>query len=997
MISDRAWSRRSARSLLLLLLVTPAHRLPRDQALDVLWPDAPVQSADGSLRKAVHALRRTLQPDLGNGRASAYLDVGAETVALRAGIELWTDIDAFEAELAAARVLPPEQRRPHLRRALDLYQGDLLSGDPYLEWANATRQRLREARRRAVLELAELDRAAGDPGATIPYLERLLETDRTDEGVLRAAMRAMALSGQPDEAIRWYQRGVDALRMELDEEPEEETRALADHIGAMAPPPAVVLPAPIAIRRQARIPAPPNTLIGRSREVERLQDLLLDRAVRLVTVTGTGGVGKTRLAQEAARQVSDDFADGVCFVALATVRDPAMVLPAIARALGIAEGSAHDPAELIETALQEADLLLVLDNFEQVLDAAPSISALLEGCARLTVLATSREPLRLRAEHAWPLSPLSVPDASGFSAPHIVERFEAVELFIRRARAVDPGFVLTRENATAVAGICRRLDGLPLAIELAAAQVRTLPPDQVLAGLSDRFALLTGGYRDLPARQQSLHDAIDWSYHLLTPSRRSLFRALGVFAGGFTADAASAVLQAETSWVAEDEPAASIVNEGLAALVGANLLRTEEDDAGIRYVMLESIREFALGELVTAGEGAIARATHAAWFVARAEAAAPELHGPDQRQWLDLLETDLDNIRAALDWALDQPGAGIALRLASAVRYFWLARGYLVEGRDWIERALARDEHADMSLRAHAMFAAGELSYFLHDFSRARTLAEEGLRICRSIGDTLGAADALLGLGHMARNSGDLSGAATFLEEGIALARSLPDDRSLSLLQEALAGVIADRGDLIAAESLYNEVLDRHRRAGDERLEAALLDGLGNLAWQRGDTDLATDLFQNALVITRRLGDTFASATVLVQFGALVEERGDPLRAVEIFRECLTVAWEYRLDALAAKSLGALASLAARTGDPAQAARLLGATESFCRARGTALPDSLEDAMGAAQSALGAAALASARARGAALTPDETLAEALGNARPYLRIVDPAAPEEKVV
>lgn len=809
-VPDHAWPRRSARVLLLLLLVIPAHRLPRDQVLDHLWPDAPPRSADGSLRKAVHALRRRLQPDLRDGRASAYLEVGAETLALRAGLNLWIDIDAFAAELATARGRSPEQRAPHLRAALTLYDGDLLAGDPYLDWANAPRQRLRDERRRAVLELAVLDHAAGDPGATIPLLERLLEVDRTDEGVLRAAMRTMAEAGHPDEAIRWYRRGIDALRDGLDLEPEDETRELADRIGAMATAPPVPLPATIAIWRNARVPAAPNALVGRSREVERVQDLLLDRDVRLVTVTGTGGVGKTRLAQEAARQVLDDFADGVCFVALATVRDPAMVVPAIARALGIPESTTHAAAALVEATLREADLLLILDNLEQVLDVAPSIAALLEGCARLTILATSREPLRLRAEHEVPLPPLSVPESPKFSAPHIVERFEAVELFIRRARAVDPGFALTRDNAGKVAGICRKLDGLPLAIELAAAQARTLSPDQLLAGLADRFALLADGYRDLPPRQRSLHDAISWSYHLLTPSRRALFRHLAVFPGGFTVVAAMAVMRGIPSDDRFRQQVMSRVEDGIAALVDANLLN-REDAAGIRYAMLESIREFALGELTAAGEGAPARAAHAGWFVAVAEEAAPELHGPDQQLWLDRLELDFDNIRAALTWSLDGPNAETALRLATAMRHFWLARGYLVEGRVWLERALASDESSDLSTRARAMFAAGELSFFLGNHSRATTLAADGLRICRSLGDARGAADALLGLGQMARLTGDLSGAVAFLEEGIDLARSVADERSLSLHQEALGTVIAERGDHNGAEELYAEVLARHR------------------------------------------------------------------------------------------------------------------------------------------------------------------------------------------
>jgi len=328
-VPDRAWPRRSARTLLLLLLVTSSRRLPRDQVLDLLWPDAPSRSADGALRKAVHALRRILQPDLRDGRASAYLDVGSETIALRAGIDLWLDVDAFEAELATARTLPHEQRRPHLREALSHYGDDLLSGEPYADWANAPRERLRDRRRRAVLELADLDLTAGDPGATISPLVQVLEADRTDEAVLRAAMRAMASAGRRDDAIRWYQRGIDALRDDLDVEPEDETRDLADQIGTMAPAAAAPLPVTIAIGPRAHVPAAPNALVGRVREIEHVQDLLVDRTVRLVTVTGTGGVGKTRLAQEAARQIADDFADGVCFVALATVSDPVLVPPTI--------------------------------------------------------------------------------------------------------------------------------------------------------------------------------------------------------------------------------------------------------------------------------------------------------------------------------------------------------------------------------------------------------------------------------------------------------------------------------------------------------------------------------------------------------------------------------------------------------------------------------------------------------------------------------------------
>lgn len=482
-IPDRAWSRRAARSLLLLLLITPGHRLPRDRVLDLLWPDAVPDSAEGALRKAVHLLRRVLQPGLRSGRDSAYLDVSAETIGLRSGIDLWLDAAAFESALATVTTASAGTRRSDLREALHLYAGDLLDDEPYADWADAPRQRLQGLHRRAVLDLD-----AGEPAATVPALERILETDGTDEGVLRALMRALAEAGRGDDALRRYRHAVATLQVELDAEPESESRALADEIRTLTtaiPPP---LRQPIAIRPHAVIPASPNLLVGRQRDVERVQDLLLTRDVRLVTVTGAGGVGKTRVAQEAARQLAEDVADGVCQVVLTAIRDPSRVLPEIARALGLAEDDRHTPGDILRAALQGREVLLVLDNVEQVIEAATDIADLLDGCDRLKVLATSREPLRIRAEHEVLLSGLAVPPASSVRNRRLT-RYGAIELFLRRAHAVQPTFVLTDDNVSAIVAICTRLDGLPLAIELAAAQTRAFSPDQVLAGLDDRFAV----------------------------------------------------------------------------------------------------------------------------------------------------------------------------------------------------------------------------------------------------------------------------------------------------------------------------------------------------------------------------------------------------------------------------------------------------------------------------------------------------------------------------
>jgi DNA-binding SARP family transcriptional activator len=544
-IPGEAWSRRSARSLLLLLLVTPDHRLTRDQVIERLWPDIPLQSADQALRKAVHLLRRVLEPRLKSGRNSAYLSVGVDNIALRCDL-VRVDRDTFETLLLRGESASLPERRTLLRQALSLYQGDLLRDEPYAEWAESPRRYLRHLRRRAVLDLAALDADAGEPVQSLSVLQQLFQEDETGEVVLRALMRGLADTGMSDDAIHWYRSGVSGLRGELGVEPESETEELIDRVRAMVAVASPPLPGDMRIRPHARVPVPPTPITGRVREIDRLQDLLLDEDVRLVTLTGPGGVGKTRLAQEVARRLSEDFSDGVCFVALAAVRDVPLVLPTIAHALGVGESGQFSIVETIAVALQEREMLLVLDNTEQILDAAPESAVLLERCDRLTILATSREPLRLRAEHEVPVSPLALPDITHPDGYHAIARYEAVELFARRAVAVGPDFTLDDENAGAIATLCGRLDGLPLAIELAAAQVRTMSPERLLAGMGDRFALLASGYRDLPSRQQSLRGTIAWSYDLLPSSRRALFRKVSVFAGGFTCDAVEQVIGCTT-------------------------------------------------------------------------------------------------------------------------------------------------------------------------------------------------------------------------------------------------------------------------------------------------------------------------------------------------------------------------------------------------------------------------------------------------------------------
>ena len=976
-IPERAWSRRTARSLYLLLLMTPGHRLPRDRVLDLLWPEATPESADQALRKAVHLLRRVLEPGLKTGRDSAYLIVSGELVSLQPGIDIWVDALAFESSLSRTRTAQLPQRRTNLRQALALYTGDLLQDEPYAAWAHPARERFRHLYQQAVLELATLDLDAGEPAASVPLLERVLEANQTDQAILRALMRALAVAGRSDEAIRHFHRTSAALREDLDAEPDAETLNLFEEIASRAAAAPPVLPPITEIRPPVSVPAPPTPIIGRVREIEYLQDLLLDRDTRLVTVTGPGGVGKTRLAQEVAPQIRDDFEDGVCFVALATVRDHSRVLSAIAHALGLVESDRYTAEDIVLAALREREVLLVLDNMEQVLDAAPQIALLLEQCRQLTFLVTSREPLRIRAEQEMPLSPLSVPDVGHGGSPRILARYEAVELFLHRARAVQMGFSLTGENAATIASLCNRLDGLPLAIELAAAQVRNLSPEDLLAGLTDRFTLLASAYRDLPPRQQSLHDAIAWSYDLLPASRRSVFRALAVFAGGFTADDAEDVIQRM------DGTHRTSVTDTVASLVTGSLLRQTGNASTVRYSMLESIREYGLMELTASGDVARARTAHAAWCLALAERFAPRTTASPQPEELDRVEAELENIRAALAWSLEQPGAELAMRLAGTLRYFWLMRGYLVEGRNWLERALSQSEPADPAVRARAILATGELSFFLEDYSRAKSYAEEGLAICRMLGDRQGAADALLGLGHIAREAGDMTGATRFLEEGLTLARSIGNEVLDAMTMEALGYVSFDQGDLETAETRFDGVLRHYRHTGDTWGEAALLTARAKILAQRGNSQQARDMMQDALDISLRRNHPLGSSEMLFSLGSMLIADRDIDQAAGVFRKGLILSWENRLDVLAASFLVALA---ANEEDDERAAALFGATDAFCRAVGIAMPDLSNKVTWQAKITAGLARSASdyapAWAIGQSLSPDQAVALALGKDHP---------------
>ena len=614
--------------------------------------------------------------------------------------------------------------------------------------------------------------------------------------------------------------------------------------------------------RSHNLPAQLTPLIGRTTEVAAVCDRLRRDDMRLLTLTGSGGMGKTRLALQAAAELLDDFADGVYFVELATISDASLVAPTIAKTLGMKETSDQTLVEGLKAYLRLKHMLLVLDNFEQILEAAPLVMELLVAAPKLKVLVTSRMLLRLYGEHEFVVPPFAVPDPAHLPALERMIEYDAIRLFIERAQAVKADFTITKTNAPAIAEICARLDGLPLAIELAAARSKLMAPDALLARLSNRLQVLTGGARTQPARQQTLRNTIDWSYQMLDAPGQLLFARLEVFVGGCTLEAAEAVC------VVDGDQQQNVL-DGLAALLDHNLLRRTETASGeTRFVMQETIREYARDRLVACAEATIIRQQHAHFFLNWAERAALEAQGAHQTVWLDRLEQEHDNLRAALAWFDAQEAAQTGLWLVGTLLEFWSVRGYFGEGRVWLERFLAQAPEPTMA-QAKALHGAGVLAYRQGDYPAAQAHYEQSLGLYRELGDTQGVAVVLNSLGELARIQSDYSLATACYEESLLRYRELGDKKGVATLLNSLGAVRRDHGDFAAANTLLEESLALYRELGDRAGAAGSLFRLATVARLQRNYTLERGYLEESLAIRRALGDKWGMAYALNNLGLL--------------------------------------------------------------------------------------------------------------------------------
>ena len=972
--------RRKVVALLAYLAVT-AQRQSRDELAQLLYGVQDREHGRANLRHSLSLLRSAIGEDrLGTDRLGVWLPSGEG---------LWVDTAEFRRLLERGQVADTKgdlaTARSDLAAAVGLFRGDFLAGfylrdsTDFEDWQGMVQEDLRRQHAAALQRLVEIHGGWGQYEQAIEYGRRRLALDPLEEAIHRELMRLHGLAGQHVEALRQYDRCRSVLERELGEEPDEKTERLREHIASRKPllgtewqreqpklPQGLHQPKSLDSRPN-NLPTQPTPFIGREEELAGVREALRLEEVRLLTLTGAGGTGKTRLALQAAAGLSDAFEQGVFFVDLAALRDPDHLIGAIAAALNVREAGGDDRSllETLSDYLGRKQVLLALDNFEHLLPAGPQVAELLASCPQLKVMATSREALHLRAERVFPVPPMQLP-SQGQRAEEMT-RCEAVRLFADRAAAVRPTFELSEENAEVVAEICIRLDGLPLAIELAATQIGVLTPQALLSKLEDRLNLLKGGPRDLPERQQTLRSEIDWSHELLGPGERRIFRRLSVFPAGCTLEAAEAVCR-----MAGGDPD---VLSDLSGLAEKSLVRLVEDTEEPRFRMLETIREYARERLEESGELDVLEPRFADYFLRLVEEAEPELYGPDQMRWFNRIEEEYGNIRAALAWLYDRQELVDGLRLAGALGWFWFRRARFAEGEHWLElfRAAA-SEGGPPGLRAKAAYALGWLKLCVGSAfwgnPEGKHFFRESLELWREAGHQRGIALSQVWLGWKGGVEGTDGWALA--DESVAIARETGDPWTIAwCLKVAYSHLRREDKELAPRRAALEEAVALARQTGDPFLLSQALNGMGNVFGWIGELEEAEPWYRDSLHLARQIDDSWSILDNINCLADVCLGLEQILKAKELFAEGLRLAMDLGARGYLPWFIGGFYGVARREGQNERAVRLGAFSEAILN------PDSRYDPRLAEELGLDKEVAVAEWKTGQAMTLEQAVAYAL--------------------
>ena len=863
------------------LLLNRAGPVPRESLAYTLWSDVPESVARANLRRHLYDLRQALPP-VPSGRPWLLTQTG--TVQWNPAADYWLDVAEFE-RLSAS----PD----HLAKAVALYSGDLLP-DLYDDWIVPDREQLRNMYLADLSQLVVQSRAREDYAQAIAYAQQLLNHDPLREDAVRELVSLRYQAGDRAGALQAYQRFEQLLQEELGVSPMPETRALYAAVIQSVPLPTgthqTVAVSLATATCPHNLPAQLNEFVGRGQDLTALVDELAssDSKVRLLTLTGPAGTGKTRLALEAATDMlpgqAGTFPDGIFFVDLAPVSDPHLVLPAIAEALGVGECSPRPLLEALKDSLHSKYLLLLLDNFEQVLEAGPLVTDLLRGAPNLRILVTSRAALRVYGEHEYPVPPLPLPDLEQLSDVASLLKNASVALFVTRARERQPHFRLTAENAGAVAEICVRLDGLPLAIELAASRAKILSPADISARLSDRLAFLTDGPLDRPARHRTLRGAIDWSHDMLDEGERTLFAMLGVFAGGCTLAAAEAV----SGPLCEGD-----VSSGLSSLLDKSLIHRFEGDDEPRFGMLASVREYALEQLSEKGLLDTLCRRHAEFYGDLVKQGRSARRGEEHVEWLRRVRAEDGNLRAALVWALDEAADSVRLavgaRLLWVLKDLWQADGRLSEARAWYAQGLAHRDRLPADTQVQLLNRAGWFAQLQGEYQAAEAYYQDSLAVARREENPELIRYSLHNLGTLAAVQEDYERAERMLAEAFEVGL----EASGGVMTHALAAALCNlalvahyQGDLERAASLLRRSLDFCRGSGDQFGTATCLENLGLVALERKDHAATRAHLRESLTLRQTLGEKTGMLACLRGLAALAMDQGRAVRSVRLYAAC---------------------------------------------------------------------------------------------------------------